>query len=322
MIDESALSSAPDSRTRVLYIAGFGRSGSTVLDRLLAQDQRFHSGGEIDAMWALGVLHNRLCSCGVSFGDCPFWGRVSRADPGLLTRENALLLAGYLAQSLPARYQWRMLSKRTRTALATPEIGDLIQRLYRAVREASERQIIVDSSKHPTYLYLLGLQPTCEVRVIHLVRDPRAVSFSWGRPTVADPDGETTMSTFGDAKASALWLMFNHVTELVVQALDVPRMLVRYEDLMRDQDVILERMRRFAWGDEMEGSELAQIPSTTAELAPPHMVSGNPMRFQSGPIKVREDQAWRTDMRPWRKRVVTLLTLPRLGRYRYPVIHP
>jgi hypothetical protein len=48
-------------------------------------------------------------------------------------------------------------------------------------------------------------------------------------------------------------------------------------------------------------------------------VSGNPNRFQSGPVRLRPDDEWISRMRPRDKTLVTLLTLPLLARYGYRI---
>ena len=56
---------------------------------------------------------------------------------------------------------------------------------------------------------------------------------------------------------------------------------------------------------------------TVAELGPIHSVAGNPMRFQSGAVRLRVDSAWRSAMPAGRRRLVTLLTWPGRARHGY-----
>ena len=63
---------------KVLYIAGTGRSGTTVLDRILGQLDGFFSAGELENIWHRGVLADRKCGCGVPFSRCPVWTAVLR----------------------------------------------------------------------------------------------------------------------------------------------------------------------------------------------------------------------------------------------------
>jgi hypothetical protein len=48
-----------------------------------------------------------------------------------------------------------------------------------------------------------------------------------------------------------------------------------------------------------------------------HSVSGNPMRFNNGPLHIRLDDEWSIGMDKSRKALVTLITLPFLIRYKY-----
>ena len=62
--------------TRVLFISGWGRSGSTLLDRMLSSSLGFFASGELREVWWRGVQENRQCGCGVGFNECPFWRAV------------------------------------------------------------------------------------------------------------------------------------------------------------------------------------------------------------------------------------------------------
>ena len=50
-----------------------------------------------------------------------------------------------------------------------------------------------------------------------------------------------------------------------------------------------------------------------------HTVSGNPNRFDTGSVALRPDQAWKKDMNPRNRNLVTALTFPLLYRYGYPL---
>src|SRR5690349_13356603 len=63
--------------SQVLYIAGEGRSGSTVLAALLGTYENYVSVGEIRGVWR-AVETDELCGCGLQFSQCPFWTEVGR----------------------------------------------------------------------------------------------------------------------------------------------------------------------------------------------------------------------------------------------------
>src|SRR5262245_18916217 len=64
----------------VVFIAGFGRSGSTLLAQVFGELPGFVSVGELRHLWLRGAAENQLCGCGTPFQECSFWKSV--ADNG------------------------------------------------------------------------------------------------------------------------------------------------------------------------------------------------------------------------------------------------
>ena len=60
----------------VLYIAGPGRSGSTLLDLVLGQVDGVVSIGELRNLWYAGFHGAWPCGCGKPVTECPFWSAV------------------------------------------------------------------------------------------------------------------------------------------------------------------------------------------------------------------------------------------------------
>jgi hypothetical protein len=54
--------------------------------------------------------------------------------------------------------------------------------VYRAALQISGARAIVDTSKYPGYAATLNKHPDVDLRVIHLIRDSRAMAHSWTRP--------------------------------------------------------------------------------------------------------------------------------------------
>ncbi len=71
-----------NSPVKVLYVAGLGRSGSTILANTLGQVEGFFSGGELNFIWKHALIENRLCGCGRPSRECPFWGPVFDGEFG------------------------------------------------------------------------------------------------------------------------------------------------------------------------------------------------------------------------------------------------
>jgi hypothetical protein len=106
--------------------------------------------------------------------------------------------------------------------------------------------------------------------------------------------------------------MYNGSARLLMTA-RVPYLFTRYEDLVADPEAELRRVLRFA--DLPDALDFLQ--GETASLQPNHTVDGNPMRFASGPLVIKGDDAWRTEMDARDRRLVTTITGPLLWRYGY-----
>ena len=69
-------------RLRVLYLGGLGRSGSTLIERLIGQLPGVCPVGELVHLWQRGITEGERCGCGEPFRECPFWQQVGKAAFG------------------------------------------------------------------------------------------------------------------------------------------------------------------------------------------------------------------------------------------------
>jgi hypothetical protein len=309
-----------DQSVKVLYIAGVGRSGTTLLDRLLGNASILHSGGEIGGVWSQGLSDDRLCSCGVRFSRCAFWQAVGSGSFSSLRAHEIDAILRYTRSTFPVLQTWRILFRRTRRSLlmsAPAGFWDITGSLYTAIRDVSGRPVVVDSSKLATYLVMLAHLSSVDVHVVHLVRDPRAVAHSWLRPRITDPDGRCTMPRFGAVKSAVLWMIMNVAVEWAALRMDLPYVRVRYEDLVRDPARIVRQLRSDILMDAgLKLEEPGYLEDNNIDLGGSHSISGNPMRFQQGRMPIVEDVAWKGGLRS-RKALVAAITFPLRWRYGY-----
>ncbi|CAN5217669.1 sulfotransferase [soil metagenome] len=309
-----------NERVKVLYIVGMGRSGSTILANSLGEVDGFFSAGEICYMWRNNLVENRLCGCGAPFRECEVWGRVlerafggsENVDPREMMRE---LSAGARTRHLPL-----MLSGSGRRRLAD-RMRPLLNNtgaLYKALAEETGSRVIVDSSKEPAYGRALGMAPGIDLRVLHLVRDPRATAYSWSKkkPQPDSPDREF-MVQFSPFKNSWMWDSWNGAAE-ALWGRDKSRYLrLRYEDFVADPRSSFGRILDLL----DEDAEPPLAGEGEVKLGVSHTVSGNPNRFQTGSVALKPDTEWMREMDHRDRGLVTALTYPMLRRYGYPV-HP
>ncbi|MDP8928885.1 MAG: sulfotransferase [Actinomycetota bacterium] len=254
---------------RVLYVAGAGRSGSTLLGHLLgAHDGVFH-GGEMRYAW-LARDRDRLCGCGTPVRECPVWTRILTVGPVV---EPSGLLEGTLRTKHFPRWLVGYGGESARLVSA------LLRQMYQQVADVTGAKLIVDTSKRPAQP-LAAKRGGVDVQVVHLVRDRAAVARSDANPK-ATPDGQflpqrdRARSTINwTAKNAAAWLL----------SLDLPYRRVAFKELQRTPRDVVEGV--LSWcGVEPSG---VSWDGRTVDVGVQHPVWGNPgVMFHQGPLLVR-----------------------------------
>jgi len=304
---------------KVLYVAGLGRSGSTILANTLGQVEGFFSGGELNFIWKHALIENRLCGCGKPSQECEFWGPVFDGEFGGQSEELAREMMRLQYSGARTRHIPMMLTERGRQKIRA-RLGKFLDntgRLYRAIQSVSDSRVVVDTSKEPAYGYALGMVPGLDLRVLHLIRDPRAAAYSWTKKK-RQPDSTERefMHQKSPTQSAVLWDAWNAAIEALWRQMPPRYLRLRYEDFVADPRRSFEEIL------ELTGEEDAQLPlvgERDVKLGISHTVSGNPNRFDTGTVELRQDRAWQKQMKPRDRALVTALTLPLLTRYHYSV---
>ena len=302
----------------MLYIAGFGRSGSTLLGAVLGKLPGTVYLGEIQRIWLKGVVQNDHCGCTEAFHDCGFWHRIFGQAFGGVSQQDGQEMLGLFRSDLRTRHLPGMLidgrsPKQTSGRLLLEE---RLWSLYTSIQETTQAKLIVDSSKSPVYgRLLLGMQGI-ELKVVHLVRDPRAVAYSWQRRKV-NPLTSAERVRLQPSKVVQMWSGWNLAAEAMMHGRPRPEtyLRLRYEDFLEDPPAVLRRILAFAG---MEAEQLPFLSAREVELGGNHVVAGSFLRFARGRIRLELDDEWRTAMPLHTKLFVSLLTGPLLERYGYP----
>jgi UDP-N-acetylglucosamine transferase subunit ALG13 len=318
LVSELLPARSPEVRVPVLYIGGLGRSGSTLLERSVGQVHDVACVGEVVHLWERGLRDDELCGCGQAFSDCPFWQRVGKAAYGGWDKVDVGAVLALKSSVDRLRHARRLLDPPARGDFARDlrRYGDLLTRLYAGVLEVSGAQVVVDSSKHASTALILRSAPGIDLKVLHVVRDIPAVAYAWTKriPRPEAGPGEY-MATWRPTQTVAQWTAANTLLDRAARA-GTPTRLVRYEDFVADPRGTLAGVLEFMGRDSSNGA-LSFVDGEQLTLAPSHTVAGNPMRFLNGSIDVRSDDAWRTEFPGAQQRLVTALTRPLRGRYRY-----
>lgn len=309
---------------KVLSIVGPGRSGSTLLAGVLAELPGFATMGELRWLWQRGLTEGRSCGCGRPPQECPVWAAaLERAigpagDPA--TAGTVERMRRQAARSRGRRARYAAVSAAGDAAAGGPDLRHARQvtgRLCSALAEVTGASVLVDASKRAYDAAVVGGSPAVDHYVVHLVRDPRAVAYSWGRAK-ARPDGAgpSTMATRSPLSSSSRWVESDWSAGRLRRRLPADRWRrLRYEDFVADPERETLALADFVGMD---------VPSPftgpgTLTMGANHSVAGNPDRFRTGSTTIRSDDEWVRGMRRGDRIVVTAATAPLLGRYGYPV---
>jgi len=283
-----------DSKIKVVFIAGCGRSGTTLLGQLLGEFEGFINVGEA-ARYLFDRFKELPCGCGASAADCPFWKDMLHAIPAELAHQGTKSLR---IRSFPSLYM------RTRGRRMPAEYAPILEALgdtYRTIVRDTGRNVIIDSSKYPSTALLAGLIPNVELHVVHVVRSPHSVVASWTRKN-------GYLAVHPPGKVISWWWAYNVLSEALKSRAKSYR-LVRYEDFARNPGPVLQDITADVTGsplpmDFLEGSE--------ATVHVQHSLAGNPSKFNTGKIKIRD-----ANNAVANGKLLDLLTFPLRRRYQY-----
>ena len=170
---------------RLVAIAGSGHSGSTLLALLLSQHRGVFNLSQSRDLWRAWA-RNPVCTCGSRLRSCPVYSRVAPRGAAAAGAEHPagvqeLKIAFHQAAdglpdwADPGARAWL----RERHARYLDAVGDMLAGVF----EATGSSHFVDASKSPQTSLALSLLPNVELRVLNLVRDPRAVASGFRRST-------------------------------------------------------------------------------------------------------------------------------------------
>ena len=287
----------------ILYIAGYGRSGSTLLERTLSLHPSFHGRGEIANLLLYFRDPDYRCACGKFLRDCSVWAPVVAVcdrwdEPGLLK-----------GQKEAENWGWR--SRSTSQSVARYEM--FLSEVMEALLPVGEDEWIIDSSKtsrrmanRPQVLKDLGFR----VEVLHLVRDPRACTASYLRGcNLRLEAGEDPRLRLATSRSTVSWYSSNVFAERCS-----PGLMVRYKDFVANpRDTLLSVGE---WLGIPLSSIVPQVES--GEISRSHQLAGNRMK-RIEKVKIQPDDEWR-NLLPWRSHLMVWAMNGKLAkRYGYAI---
>ena len=304
----------------VLYLGGLGRSGTTLVERLLGELPSVCALGEIVHLWQRDIRDNERCGCGARFAACTFWKRVGERAFGHWGNVDVARVRTLRDAVERTRHIPRLAGAHLPAAqyANVHEYASFYARVYSAAAEVSGSRVVVDSSKHSALAHVLRWANDIDLRVVHVVRDARGVAYSWTK-TVARPesDGSAEMTRYSPGRSALLWNAHNAAFGLLSRR-GVPVRRIRYEQFLTDPRAALRELAEYA-GIPVTDADLGFLGDGYADLRVGHSAAGNPMRFSVGRLPLRRDDAWVRALPTGQRRLVGALCAPMLRAYGYPL---
>lgn len=309
------------TRPVVLMIVGHGRSGSSIIERMLGGSDGFTNVGEAYFTFRIGVTRNLPCRCGQPFDECVIWQQIGRSAFGGWNHDDAEWMADYFDTHLRYR-QLPALARRLSAHRADADdrrYAATFESLYRAIADTAGGDVIIDSSKHLGHAVAMARSDEIDLRVLHLVRDPRGNAYSWQKRGVdLGPMGlaDRSMPVFSPARTAVDWVTRNFLTDRLLPP-TVPCVRLRYEDFAGEPVGTLERALAALRIDRTP--TWRHVDHGVVALPADHALGGNPGVVGAGSATVRVDDDWRTHLRTRDRAIVTAITAPLMVAYGYPL---
>jgi len=294
------------NRPKVIYIMGCGRSGTTILDIILGNHSGFLSLGELNnAMDAWNK--KRICSCGVPIRQCRIWKNVGNIffsnDSGgehyrIANYQNDIERQISIINHILGLYDPSMIH----------EYHSYIYNIFRLLKESSSAKAVIDSSKSVGRALALLKNAKIDVQIIHLVRDPRGVYFSFQKKNLITP-------TKNIWSLVVYWNGVNFLASLARLRFGDKKVLrVRYEDLISNTDKTIDKIGDFIKED-LSDVKIKLRDEVSMERG--HIASGNRIREQKIPLKLQPDFEWMKRLKLHQRIIIATHCSPLMIAYRY-----
>lgn len=298
---------------KLLYIAGSGRSGSTILDMILSNNQHIVGVGELQNLFLNGWKNNEYCSCGERAEQCQFWSAIKK---DWLEKSN-ISIDEYI------RLQKKFTRFKTLPILAFQNIikgkdfktyTKETKLLFQIIQEHTGAAVIVDSSKIPYRLWALKMMGI-ELHILHLIRDGRAVLNSLKKSFKTDLSSgvQREIKPKPTIRTAFFWIGVNTMVERVSKKCNYHRM--RYEDLLRNYE---EELGKVSSSFDIELSEVIKMLKAGESMQKGHIIAGNRLRMQKEvKLNLQPDEGWRDSLDKKDIKVFENISGGMLKRYKY-----
>ena len=302
-------------KPKIIYIAGGGHSGSTLLSMIIGTSKEvfglgeayfynsYHDEGSDPKLYK---LESKTCTCGKQFSDCEFWSDVDKK----LTEPLNILRNSSIIDTL--KIGWNILVSPVSRLQFNLNLGDDIQ-LFDAVRSVHEdkgidHKYFLDSSKDPRRLFrLVKLFGHERIIVIHLIRDMRGYVNSYNnknKPRVTE-SGLDPQNFF---KLGLQWTLLNYLTRMFLRRNKIEFIHISYDLFTKNPELYLRQLND-KLSISIPDDHLEKINTGTY-----HDIHGNMMKFRK--IRsIKHDRSWSQELSVIKRFILNIFFSPFNSRY-------
>jgi hypothetical protein len=284
----------------IVAVLGCARSGSTMLEGKLQHAANITALGEVTHIWSKGFIGDELCGCGRNFSRCEFWTAVLIEAFGKVSAQDASRFDRAFAAARGGIVDWD--TQRGRAPPVDPLFAEVSRALYRAAHKIGGNKDLLDSSKYARFAASLKSSEVGRIIPIHIFRSARpniySLKTSKQRPQSQEEAAAAMKSAATIFHAMARWSLRNLQASNFVRTHSGPKATVFYDRFCKGPDEQLQAL--------ITQLGLSPRPSAGGDIW--HSVSGNPMRFGSDRLQIKEDDRWKRGLTKLDQGIITFAT--------------
>lgn len=311
-------------KLNLVYIASIGRSGTTLLECILGAHSQITTCGEVQ-IWPHEIMQGGVLPCGSGkyVHEDPFWTEMRRrVDPlkqpepqihffreqhnaGRTLRLERLRDFGKQQLSEDVAKQVQQYSQNNYDMFST--FLDIIEETT-GVRP----RWVVDASKDPYRLLWFIRSNLFNIKVFHLVKNPRGFVYSVTKRWLNSDDRfRNQKRLYYTARQSLAWVIQNHLSSKIAEThLDADNYrLIQYEELASNPKETFRDVCKVI------GCRYEEQAMDNFRAGGLFAIAGNPMRQETRDIEL--DQKWQKCLPRSSRRVTELVTKVNRSRFGY-----
>lgn len=295
-------------KIKLVLLIGSGRSGSTLIDLIVNMHPKVVGLGEL-SNWNTKVFEE-YCACGDIVKSCPFWSKVI-SKVGWSENDFKDFREYKYQFDTPKKGYVFKINEHTQS----PNFDKFLSKsneIFSAISEVSDDSILFDSSKSPQRAFNLSKSDLLDVKIIHLMRDPRGVMWSFKKSFKKDLKAGLQRDMKGTSLLKSLysWIAINSRAFSTVKSANVPTLSVNYEAFCANPDHEINRILEFVLGEKPKtGIDLSESMATES-----HVIAGNRLRMKKD-IVIKPDFDWKNNLNFFQKAFIYSLTFPLLKKF-------